>query len=176
MMTAERTPPSRGFPQPAPWDFDERFARCGRVECQDYYGAKRELIDAWLRERGKKRLLELRAQHVTRSGEESMGAVVRYGRETVDRWRAEGSKRLTVGDAKKLLDLAYPVEDGTMVAPDVAQAAAAHLRIARNGGWPVSASPNGFWWIGTRLCSAEELVDFATRKGFEAPNLTNGER
>jgi hypothetical protein len=133
----------------APPDFDEVFVKIGRVACEDHYEAGRSVIDSWLRQRGKKRLIEARAVHV----------------------REHHAKRINREDMGCILSRAYPIEQEPEVDPLVAEQAAQFMRMVRNGGWPVSRHPDGLWTVGTSRKTPAELIAIATRKGF-TPNLT----
>jgi hypothetical protein len=137
-----------------PDDFDARLIDLGRIGCMEHYGVGRLRIDEWLVERGKERLIQERAEMVRKRHEEQHQA---------DRLKELG----------KLLSHSFPVEDRRIVSDELASAAAQHLRIRRNGGFLVSPTGAGDWWIGTRRCSAAELVDLAVAKGF-VPSLTGG--
>lgn len=148
MMVA---PIAKGVPPPAPADFDERFVSLGRLACEDHYRAARVIIDAWLRERGKQRLIDERAKYVAVKEAE----------------RHERNKRLSRRDVGKILATAYPVRVERYVNPAVAQRAAHHLRIRRNGGWIVSPIGGGLWRLGLRVVTAAELVEVAKAAGFQ---------
>jgi hypothetical protein len=51
-------------PRPCPGDFDETFVRIGRLACEEHYCAGRRTITRWLEERGKRRLINARTEHV----------------------------------------------------------------------------------------------------------------
>lgn len=148
---------AKGVPPPAPADFDETFVRVGRLACEEHYRAARIIIDAWLRERGKQRLIDERAKFV------EVKEAERHTR-----------SRLTRRDMGRVLDAAFPVKPGRFVNPAVAQRAAHHLRIVRNGGWIVSPIGGGLWRLGLRVVTAAELVEIAKVAGFSA-NLPGGE-
>jgi hypothetical protein len=136
----------------APHDFDEQFVRIGRLHLEAHYKVGRVEIDRWLVERGKERLIRLRAAFVQKRNAEIRRA------ETLP----------TIG---QIISRAIPIEDQRLVSPRIASAAAQHLRIVRNGGFAVSPTPDGGWRIGLRYCSPNELVEFARAKGFD-PSLT----
>jgi hypothetical protein len=159
----------RVTPCPCPDDFEQVFVRIGRQACQEHYRVGRPTINSWLNQRGKERLIRDRAKHVTKKGEESSWAVARYGRETVDNWRAEG---LTRGDVGRMLSAAIPVVAGPLVSETLARSAAQFLRQSRNGGLFVSPTAAGDWWVGLVRKSAAELVEMAKAKGFRPASLT----
>jgi hypothetical protein len=154
---------------PVPADFDEQFVRLGRLQCETHYRVGRNVINAWLRRSGKTRLLALRAEEAAKQGHVGPNAVSRYGRETVDSWRAEGGK-LTRAEVGKILDQAIPVSRNR-IGFTLARRAAHYLRIVRNGGFIVSPAGNDMWWVGTKRITAEAMVELAKAKGFD-PNLS----
>lgn len=49
--------------RPPPADFDVIFVEHGRLECESWYRARRTTVTRWLEERGRERLLSLRASY-----------------------------------------------------------------------------------------------------------------
>lgn len=162
--------PARALPVPA--DFETVFVKIGRAECETHYGVARFRIDRWLEEAGKDRLLKARAEHVIRLGRNSRYAAFRYGRETVDQWRKEAQPSLTRRDMGSILARSFPVDDPRVVSFEIASAAASFLRISRNGGFRISPTGAGDWWVGLRRRSSADLLDMAKERGFEVPNVT----
>lgn len=122
-----------------PADFEVIFVEKGRVECETWYGASRITVNRWLIESGKRRLIELRA------------AFVKHQRES----------------APKPKECALPALDGRPVPAEVARLASDFLRQPRNGGWIISATGQGDWWVGQSRRSTSDMVDLAIRKGFD---------
>jgi DNA-binding PadR family transcriptional regulator len=172
----ERKPRWRGpvKPRPVPDDFEAVFVLIGRLECEAHFRVGRMVIDYWLEQSGKDELIRKRAEHVTKQGEESTYSVRRYGRETVDQWRAESRRGLNLADMGRMLSQVFPVEGSPFVSPETARAAAQFLRIGRNGGFFVSPTGAGDWYVGLNRKSSAELVEMAVRRGFDAANLTGG--
>lgn len=118
------------------------FLQLGRLACQDHFKASRRMIDAWLRQIGKKGLIESRSE---------AGARLRR-------------KSRPLSSAVRRMQI---VEDSRPANPRIAAAAAQHLRIVRNGGWIVSRTQFGDWRVGTRRLSAHQLIEMAVAKGFD---------
>jgi hypothetical protein len=96
-------------PRPCPVDFDETFVAIGRLDCEEHYRVGRGVIDHWLAERGKARLIAARIAFVRQVREERprrrcpadfklayvhlgpMGCLKRYqaGWTTLNRWLDE---------------------------------------------------------------------------------------
>lgn len=125
--------------RPRPADFEVIFVEQGRVECEAWYGASRITVNRWLIEAGKRRLIELRA------------AFVKHQRNV----------------APKPKECDPPAAEGRPVPAEVARLAADFLRIPRNGGWLISATGEGDWWVGQTRRSTADMVDLATKKGFD---------
>lgn len=71
---------NRGRMRACPPDFDLAFVHLGRAACERRYKASNRLIDRWLGERGKERLLAARERHIGGGGSLSrrnMGAILR---------------------------------------------------------------------------------------------------
>lgn len=127
-----------------PLDFEQVFVQIGRAACQEHYRAGRKAVTRWLKQRGEQRLIEARAAFVR------------------TRFMAERATR-------ERLQLAQtPVSDFRFVHPDLVDAAVAWLRNNYPGGWKVCPTGDGDWWIGLTRSSAAEVVDLATRYGFDA--------
>lgn len=139
------------YTQP-PLDFDEVFVLIGRQACEAHYGVGRIAVTSWLDQCGKERLLQARYEHVAKQG--------------------KGSPRgpaLTPRDMSLILSQAFPAERRRVT--ELAREAAQYLRIVRNGGFVISATPDGDWYVGLSRRTSSELVDMAKTRGFSA-NLT----
>jgi hypothetical protein len=108
-------------PRPCPVDFDETFVAIGRLACEEHFHAGRTTINRWLDERGKDRLIALRAERVRAELAGSIrkcppdfaityvmlgrnGCERRYtaGHATIDRWIDEcGRERLMKSRARQ---------------------------------------------------------------------------
>lgn len=134
---------AKGRPPPrrCPADFDIIFVELGRLDCEPWYRASRRTVNRWLDERGKQRLIDLRA------------AFIRHQRAML--WAA--GHRLIV--PVRQIDAPIDVE--------LVRMAAHYLRQSRNGGWLVAPHEFGGWWVGTNRGSSAELVATAVRKGFD---------
>ena len=133
-------------PRECPPDFDVVFVQIGRLDCEVFYRAARVTIDRWLEERGKEQLIRQRAAFVEH-------------------------QRARARDFAKCVAAAIPVaqskRDRRKISLCLARAAAQHLRCVRNGGFVISRRLEGDWRIGTRICSAGELLDLAISRGFD---------
>lgn len=139
--------------RPCPDDFDVIFVEQGRLGCEAWYRAARTTIDRWLKERGKKRLIKARAAYVA------------HQRKTGE-WITRQTRMVThreIGAATP----ARSVRDRRVVSFTLARHAAQHLRIIRNGGFVVSPSSSGDWFVGSKRMSAAQMVDLAKAKGFD---------
>ena len=138
--------------RPCPNDFEQQFICLGRPACVEHYGTWRKTVDRWLEECGKERLIELRAAHVRQQRIEA-----RIGKRKAAQVRAL--------EVQTLAALAIPD-------PLVAALAADYLRRVCNGGWHVSRTQHGDWWVGTVCRSPASLVAMAERHGFDAAAAT----
>lgn len=127
-----------------PDDFDQVYVRIGRLACEEWYRVHRRTINRWLKERGKDQLVKARAAQVSK------------------RYELEREKREA---ARKRLS--QPVDDFRLVHPEVVRLAADFLRVKRNGGWMISPTGEGDWWVGGTRRSSAQLVDLAERRGFD---------
>lgn len=125
--------------RPVPDDFDIIFVEQGRLECEVWYRASRVTVDRWLIERGKRRLIEARAEFLRFQAERSHGPAP-----------------------------AAPVECPPDPLHSVASKAADFLRVSRYGGWTVTQNPAGGWRVGTVQKASGELIAMAERQGFDA--------
>lgn len=125
--------------RPCPDDFDVVFVEQGRLACESWYGASRITVNRWLMQRGKKRLIDDRANFVKHQ-----------------RNMAKGQMPLHADDAQPTIDVLLPV----------ARQAAQHLRVSRYGGWVVTQREGGGWCVGTVRKTSEELIVMAERQGF----------
>lgn len=69
---------NRGRMRPVPPDFDLCFVHLGRAACERRYNASNRLVDRWLGERGKERLLAAREAHIggRTTARQNMGAIL----------------------------------------------------------------------------------------------------
>lgn len=136
--------------RPCPDDFDQAYIENGYDECEVIFRASPATIKRWLIERGAKRLRKARARFVAAR-------------------RAE--KRKAAAPKPK----APKLKRGRHVAPELASAAAEHLR-ARPYRLVVLRKTDDAqeWWVDTRgRVSAADMLAFAKAKGFVVPaNLT----
>lgn len=133
-----------------PHDFDATFVSIGRLVCQEHYRVGRLVINRWLMERGKQRLIDARARHVK------------------DVRRAAAAERRFKRELQRLGRYRKPIADDRAVSLTLARHAAQFLRKQRNGGWVISPASNGDWWVGTKRRSAAGLVEMALTRGFIA--------
>jgi hypothetical protein len=141
-------------PRACPDDFDVIFVEHGRVECERWYRASRITINRWLKERGKKRLIKARAAFVAH--QRSQG-----------KWLTRSSRLVEHRDVRATVPQSQPVRDRRKVSFPLARHAAQFLRTIRNGGYIVSPTPQGDWWVGSKRLSAAQMVDLAKEKGFD---------
>lgn len=134
---AKGRPPQRQCPA----DFDVIFVEVGRLDCETWYRAGRIMVNRWLEERGKQRLIMERARFVKHL-------------------RMQGKKP----QGPPTIQVAT---DRRPVAPELARMAADFLRIRRNGGWMISATGQGDWFVGSCRKSAGDMVTLAECKGFD---------
>jgi hypothetical protein len=139
--------------RPCPDDFDVIFVEQGRVGCESWYRARRSTINRWLEERGKKRLIDARAAFVAHQRANG-------------RWLTRSS-RLVECRAPKPQRATGTIRDKRKVPVLVARHAAQFLRVNRNGGYIVSPTPTGDWWVGSRRLSPAQMLDLARGRGFD---------
>jgi hypothetical protein len=142
-------PPQRSCPD----DFDVIFVEQGRVECERWYRASRITVNRWMDERGPERLIDARAAYVSHMRKQGKW-MTRSTNLVEHREIARPTVRQTIRDRRKVPIL-------------VARHAAQFLRVVRNGGFIVSPTNDGDWWVGTRRLSAAQMLDIARTKGFE---------
>ena len=142
-------PPLRACPD----DFDVIFVEQGRVGCETWYRASRSTVNRWMDERGAKRLIAARKAYVSHQRK-------------AGRWVTRQTRMVEHKDVRPKLR-SGPVRDRRTVSFTLARHAAQHLRIVRNGGFIVSLTGQGDWWVGSRRYSAAQMVDLATAKGFD---------
>jgi hypothetical protein len=141
-------PPQRKRPD----DFDVIFVEQGRVECERWYRASRITVNRWMDEAGAQRLVKARAAYVSHMRRE--GKWMTRSTKLVERREIARPSRLeAIRDRRKVPFL-------------IARHAAQHLRIVRNGGFIVSPTQNGDWWVGTKRMSAAQMLDLAVSRGF----------
>lgn len=153
MVASLHGPKGRPPLRKCPDDFDIMFVEQGRLGCEAWYRASRMTVNRWMTERGAQKLIDKRAAYV---------AHLRAKGEWMTR-----STRLVVVRAAPSINRSQPVRDRRKVSFTLTRHAAQYLRINRNGGWIVSPTPQGDWWIGSRRYSAAQLVDLACSKGFD---------
>lgn len=146
-------PPLRARPA----DFEVIFVEQGRLECEQWYRARKTTISRWLEESGKQRLIAARAAYVAH--QRSRGE-----------WMTR-STRLVEHHEVRPATMLQPVRDRRKVSAALARHAAQFLRVVRNGGFIVSPTPGGDWRVGTRVLSPAQIVDLAKSKGFDAAAL-----
>lgn len=139
--------------RPCPDDFDVIFIEQGRDSCEPWYRASKKTVSRWLEERGKARLIAARKDYV--SHQRSKGE-----------WITRQTRMVTHQEARAR-PAAAPIRDRRKVSFIVARHAAQHLRVVRNGGFIVSPTGEGDWWIGSRRLSAAQMLDLAQSKGFD---------
>lgn len=142
-------PPLRSCPD----DFDVMFVEQGRDGCEAWYRASRKTVNRWMAERGANRLIDDRAKYVAH--QRANGAwITRSTRLVETRVIAQTPRLQAIRDRRK-------------VNPTVARHAAQFLRTVRNGGWIISPTPEGDWWVGSKRLSAAQMLDLAVSKGFD---------
>lgn len=158
MATAPKLEPKGRPPlRKCPDDFDVIFIEVGRLGCETWYRARRSTINRWLTERGKERLIKLRSEYVRHQ-------------------RAQGnwltrSSCMVEHRATGAVPRSSAIRDRREVSITLARHAAQHLRVIRNGGFIVSPTPQGDWWVGSRRMSAGQMVKLACAKGFDRSAL-----
>jgi hypothetical protein len=125
--------------RPVPDDFDVVFVEQGRVACETWYRASRLTENRWLIQRGKRRLIEERANFV------------KHQRNMAHQPKPAGQ----------------PVSQEIDTYMPVARMAADFLRIRRNGGWMISMCDSGGWRVGTVQRTSEQLIAMAVNQGFD---------
>jgi hypothetical protein len=142
-------PPPKGRPplRRCPDDFSVIFVEQGRVGCEAWYRARRDTVTRWMVEQGKERLIKARA------------AFVAHQRANGN-WMTRQTPLVTHHEVRKVT-LASPIRDRRRVNLIMARHAAQHLRIVRNGGFIVSPTPDGNWWVGSRRMSPAQMLDLA---------------
>lgn len=153
-------PPGKGRPPPraCPMDFEVIFVEIGRVACETWYRASRLTINRWLKQRGQKKLVKQRAAFVAH-------------KRAKGEWMTAQTRMITERPCERIITV--PIRDRRTVSLALVQRAARFLRVVRNGGWIVSPTGNGDWFVGTRRRSAGELLALAEARGFDrkAANL-----
>jgi hypothetical protein len=141
-MSRQALRKGRPAPRECPADFDVIFVEIGRIDCETWYRASRITINRWLVERGKQRLIRLRADYVS-------------------------YQRQQARPAPKQRILLKPNEDRQFIAVPLARMAADYLRVIRNGGWRISLTPEGDWRVGCVRRSSGQMLDMAVARGFD---------
>jgi hypothetical protein len=129
------------------------FVEQGRVGCESWYRASRKTVNRWMQERGLQRLINLRAAYVARQ-------------RAAGQWMTRSTKLVEHREVRESPQ-SKPVRDRRKVSFTLARHAAQHLRIVRNGGFIVSPTGKGDWWVGSRRLSAGQMLDLAVSKGFD---------
>jgi hypothetical protein len=140
------------LPRHVPEGFEMFYIERGRLACEEHFKAARVLVNAWMRECGKQRMIKARAAYVARKRDES-------------EWITRSSS-LTHREVKRPT-IRETINDRRKVSFMVARQAAHHLRISRNGGMVVSPAGDNEWWVGTRRLSAAQVLDLARERGFD---------
>jgi hypothetical protein len=158
LMSASRSdaPTLKGRPplRQCPDDFDVMFVEQGRLGCESWYRASRQTVNRWMKERGHKRLIDQRAAYV--ASQRAAGL-----------WITRSTRLVDDRSTKRCAPRSQAVRDRRKVNPNLVRHAAQYLRIIRNGGFIISPTPQGDWWVGTKRLSGAQLVDLACRKGFD---------
>lgn len=141
IVVSEPGPKGRAPLRQCPADFDVIFVEIGRLDCEAWYRARRTTITRWLEECGKERLIRQRHEYVRLL-------------------RLQGKKPQGTPAIQVATDRSPPH-------PEVARQAAAFLRIRCNGGWMVSPTGHGDWFVGSGRKSAGEMVAMAEARGFD---------
>lgn len=158
-----RSRQGKGQPPPraCPGDYDVIFVEQGRLACESWYRARRDTVTRWMHERDVVRkatklptLIEARAAYVAHQRANG-------------KWMTRQTPLVEKRAPRPVIARAAPVRDRRKVSFTLARHAAQFLRIMRNGGHIISLASNGDWWIGTRRVSAAQLLDEATKRGFE---------
>lgn len=139
--------------RPVPGDFDVIFVEQGRDACEPWYRASKKTVSRWLEESGKDELIAARKAYV--SHQRSKGE-----------WITRQTRMVTHQEVHAS-STSRPVRDRRKVSFIVARHAAQHLRIVRNGGFIVSPTGEGDWWVGSRRYSPAQMLDLARSKGFD---------
>lgn len=161
MLMAAIVPPSSPIPKgkaplrARPDDFEVIFVEQGRERCESWYRARKTTINRWLEECGKVELINRRAAFVA-------------SQRAAGKWLTRQTCMVEVRVITSQAPRSQPIRDRRKVSPTIARHAAQFLRVARNGGWIVSPSTNGEWFVGCRRLSSAQLVDLARSKGFKA--------
>lgn len=156
MATTRPTRPElKGRPplRKCPDDFEVIFVEQGRVGCEAWYRARRSTVDRWLTKCGKVKLIERRAAYVSHQ-------------RAAGNWLTRSSSlvKTTVRKAERVVT----IRDRRKVSFTLARHAAQFLRTMRNGGWIVSPTPHGDWWVGSKRLSAAQMLELACGRGFDA--------
>jgi hypothetical protein len=161
LMTAVRParPELKGRPplRKCPDDFEVIFVEQGRVGCEAWYRARRSTVDRWLAEHGKVKLIERRAAYVSHQ-------------RAAGNWLTRSSS--LVKTTVRKVERVSIVKDRRKVSFTLARHAAQFLRTMRNGGWIVSPTPQGDWWVGSKRLSAAQMLELACGRGFDAHAAT----
>ena len=134
--------------RPRPHDFDAVFVRIGWLACKEHYGSRGAVINRWLEEAGKDRLIEARAAHWRKRRIESCLSII-----------ARKSPK-------------PPLNSFRFVAPWLARSAADYLRdkgwivaLADPGRWlVVTPAGLGCWWFTRARWSAANLYAMAAHR------------
>jgi hypothetical protein len=157
LMTAPKPPRDglKGRPplRKCPDDFEVMFVEQGRDGCEGWYRASRKTVNRWMNERGAKRLIDARAAYVAH--QRANGQWITRSTRLVETRVAKRSPRLQA------------IRDRRKINPTVARHAAQFLRTVRNGGWIISPTSEGDWWVGSKRLSAAQMLDLAIGKGFD---------
>jgi hypothetical protein len=172
MARIETSPlPLKGRPplRQRPDDFEVIFVEQGRVGCEPWYRARRDTVTRWMKEcdverlgAGLPMLIAARAAFVAH--QRSQG-----------NWITRQTPLVTRRDIPKPTR-SQPIRDRRKVSFTLARHAAQYLRIVRHGGFIVSPTPQGDWWVGSRRLSAAQMLELARSKGFDERALNMQDR
>lgn len=154
-------PKGRPPPRRCPDDFEVIFVEQGRIGCEAWYRASRGTVNRWMHEKGARKLIAARKAFVAH--QRKAGA-----------WITRQTRMVEHKDVRAK-PATQPVRDRRKVSFTLARHAAQHLRIVRNGGFIVSPTGAGDWWVGSRRYSAAQMVELAEAKGFDRPANLHGE-
>lgn len=131
--------------RPVPSDFREMYILHGRDDCEIVYRASHQTITRWLNETGREELTRARAAYVAEQ-----------------RAKARAAKPVKKKPARK-------IKSGPAVDPEIAAAAAHHLRKYphRYIVQPTSDDRTEWYVDGRGRMSAADMVAFATARGFD---------
>ncbi len=125
-----------------PPDFEVVFVEQGRLECETWYRTGRLTVNRWLTEKGKVKLLKLRAAYVKHQRQIRKAAAAAHTAKPEQRDRRKADPKLTT-------------------------LAARFLQSPKGGNWAIYFLPCGWAVVGTGRRSPADVIDMAIRKGFD---------